>query len=358
MNSGFPLIPIFALIILSTLLYLTYSRRNNSNNFHLDYFMLCIISLIASTTMYFVLISKNDQPIYIFSFLNLFHLSSIAFFCLHVESAIKGYKIKIASFYYLSISLFVASCFISSELLTFSTKMEGFMFFKSNEDYSVEIVSKLVSILMMSLYLIRILIINIPKSIFVKEKFKYSYWVMSFIFMNLLQSLFNNLNYFNFFSSDKNDLIFTTTRVFAFLSFTILASNPSIIFYLPNIRKSKSLIYSNFSSDERVIFIIMNEELYLDLNCSLKSLSKKMNISERKISAQIFLNSGKSFVNFMNDLRIEKSIEYINNNFLADYTTIALGEKCGFNSHQSFCRSFQRNTGTTPKKYSTTLFSS
>ena len=358
MNLGFPLIPIFALIILSTLLYLTYSRRNNSNNFHLDYFMLCIISLIASTNMYFVLISKNDQPIYIFSFLNLFHLSSIAFFCLHVESAIKGYKIKIASFYYLSISLFVASCFISSELLTFSTKMEGFMFFKSNEDYSVEIVSKLVSILMMSLYLMRILIINIPKSIFVKEKFKYSYWVMSFIFMNLLQSLFNNLNYFNFFSSDKNDLIFTTTRVFAFLSFTILASNPSIIFYLPNIRKSKSLIYSNFSSDERVIFIIMNEELYLDLNCSLKSLSKKMNITERKISAQIFLNSGKSFVNFMNDLRIEKSIEYINNNFLADYTTIALGEKCGFNSHQSFCRSFQRNTGTTPKKYSTTLFSS
>ena len=232
------------------------------------------------------------------------------------------------------------------------------MFFKSNEDYSVEIVSKLVSILMMSLYLMRILIINIPKSIFVKEKFKYSYWVMSFIFMNLLQSLFNNLNYFNFFSSDKNDLIFTTTRVFAFLSFTILASNPSIIFYLPSIRKSKSLIYSNFSSDERVIFIIMNEELYLDLNCSLKSLSKKMNITERKISAQIFLNSGKSFVNFMNDLRIEKSIEYINNNFLADYTTIALGEKCGFNSHQSFCRSFQRNTGTTPKKYSTTLLSS
>ena len=169
------------------------------------------------------------------------------------------------------------------------------MFFKSNEDYSVEIVSKLVSILMMSLYLMRILIINIPKSIFVKEKFKYSYWVMSFIFMNLLQSLFNNLNYFNFFSSDKNDLIFTTTRVFAFLSFTILASNPSIIFYLPNIRKSNSLIYSNFSSDERVIFIIMNEELYLDLNCSLKSLSKKMNITERKISAQIFFKFRKEF---------------------------------------------------------------
>ena len=349
-------LPVFVIFLLAALLLYVFSKKNNYNYFHIKYFLWTICCLITSVILYIILISFNfNQSIYIFDLIQVFHLLSIIFFSLHVESALKGYMVKISFSFFLIVGLFLLCILINNELISLSNQNKSYLYFIHNDNYSIKILFKLISILILTTSLIQILVVRLPMSIFIKKKTQYFFWVTSFLFITLAQSVFNTLNYFNFLNINKTEIIFVITRIFAFLSFTILALNPSIVYYLPKIVKPNNLKIKMF---DKIEFIIKTNKFYLDNNFTLTFLSKKINISKRNISKSILSNSGKNFKEYINDLRIEQSIKYINNNFLEDYTTIALGEKCGFNSHQSFCRSFLRNTGTTPKKYSTTLLSS
>ena len=47
----------------------------------------------------------------------------------------------------------------------------------------------------------------------------------------------------------------------------------------------------------------------------------------------------------------DRAQKLISRGFLDRNTTIALAQKCGFNSHQTFFRAFRKKTNVTPKTY-------
>ena len=54
---------------------------------------------------------------------------------------------------------------------------------------------------------------------------------------------------------------------------------------------------------------------------------------------------------YLNTLRINYSIDFLNKDYLNKHTIESLSSKCGFNSSQSFYRTFKKLKKTTPKEY-------
>tara|TARA_B110000858_G_C17405223_1_gene294246 strand:+ start:205 stop:540 length:336 start_codon:yes stop_codon:yes gene_type:complete len=86
-----------------------------------------------------------------------------------------------------------------------------------------------------------------------------------------------------------------------------------------------------------------SEKLYLRKKLNIEEVAINIGISVKKIRATIFINTGKTFNDFINDYRIERAKKLIENGFLDIYTTSALGENCGFNSHQTFLEHLEKH---------------
>ena len=91
-----------------------------------------------------------------------------------------------------------------------------------------------------------------------------------------------------------------------------------------------------------------DDRIYLKKRLNIEEVSIKVGISIKKLRETITLNSGKSFNEFINEYRIERSKRLIKRGYLNLHTTTALREKCGYNPHQTFFRAFKKNTKMTP----------
>ena len=94
-----------------------------------------------------------------------------------------------------------------------------------------------------------------------------------------------------------------------------------------------------------------SEELYLTKKLNLQVLATQVGVSVKRLRVTILINTGKTFNEFINDYRVDRAQKLISRGFLDRNTTIALAEKCGFNSHQTFFRAFRKKTNVTPKTY-------
>jgi|TARA_B110000114_G_scaffold93209_1_gene98320 YesN/AraC family two-component response regulator len=68
----------------------------------------------------------------------------------------------------------------------------------------------------------------------------------------------------------------------------------------------------------------------------------------KNIRAVILLETDKNFNDFINHYRAKYATNLTDKNYLDTYAIVFLGEKCGFNSHQSFFRAFKKIHDTTP----------
>ncbi len=94
---------------------------------------------------------------------------------------------------------------------------------------------------------------------------------------------------------------------------------------------------------------VKDKELFLQPNISLAEVARELVIPPHTLSQYLNDHLGKSFSNFINELRIEKAKELLLSNSM--YTIEGLGYESGFNSKSTFHTTFKKMTGLTPAEY-------
>lgn len=112
---------------------------------------------------------------------------------------------------------------------------------------------------------------------------------------------------------------------------------------------------SKFSIDSDLLVRIKTEmkerKYYLIPNFSLKNFAARLDEPARKISEHINHGLGKSFIDFVNEYRVDEFKEQIEQGKLAYLTFVGVAYECGFNSKSTFNRVFKNITGQSPSAY-------
>jgi AraC-like DNA-binding protein len=97
--------------------------------------------------------------------------------------------------------------------------------------------------------------------------------------------------------------------------------------------------------------LMIKEEVFLDKNLTLFTLSKLLNVTSHQLSE--FLNSEKkeSFTDFVNSYRVNYAKQLLLNVENSIYTLEGISSKSGFNSLATFHRNFKKQVGTSPLKW-------
>ena len=91
---------------------------------------------------------------------------------------------------------------------------------------------------------------------------------------------------------------------------------------------------------------------YLDSTFSIHQLAKNLNTNTSYLSSVINEKKGKSYKQYLTELRINYLIKILTTNSkFRKYTVKALGEEIGYTNASSFSRSFKKYTGMPPSKY-------
>lgn len=88
---------------------------------------------------------------------------------------------------------------------------------------------------------------------------------------------------------------------------------------------------------------------YLESNITVQTLSTIFETNSKYVSKIVNTHKGKTFIQYVNDLRIEYAITQLKeNNKLRKYTIQALALEFGFNNAESFSAAFYKKTGLKP----------
>lgn len=94
------------------------------------------------------------------------------------------------------------------------------------------------------------------------------------------------------------------------------------------------------------------EEGYLKINLKLSDLSKSFDTNNSYLSKTINHYKGKNFSQYINDLRINYTIDKLKKESkFRKYTIKAISEEVGFNNAESFAKAFYNNTGLQPSYF-------
>ena len=142
-----------------------------------------------------------------------------------------------------------------------------------------------------------------------------------------------------------------------FTNYNLLSERTKIRKFIETENKNQpiSLTPKNTNLQKEKFFIIDNyiksNTSYLNPNFNLENLSKELKISTSSISITINKESNYNFPDYINSFRVEKAKEYLVLNDFKEYTIVAIGLECGFNSKSAFYSSFKKFTGITPLEY-------
>ena len=96
---------------------------------------------------------------------------------------------------------------------------------------------------------------------------------------------------------------------------------------------------------------IVGQKKYYDPSISLEKLSEELNMSMGKLSMLVNQRSQQNFSDYINSLRINDAKKLLSNPDFKDYTIVAIGLECGFNSKSTFYTAFKKFTGQTPTHF-------
>ncbi|MEM5566624.1 helix-turn-helix domain-containing protein [Psychroserpens sp. AS72] len=122
--------------------------------------------------------------------------------------------------------------------------------------------------------------------------------------------------------------------------------NKTIKIVKPNIKDSKHL-----KTFEEIEFYIKKHKRYLDPLFGLHNLAVEIGLSDSQLSKIINIYSSYNFSDYINKLRVEYARNLLIDNNYKDYTIIAIGLECGFNSKSTFYTAFKKFTSQTPTVY-------
>ena len=117
--------------------------------------------------------------------------------------------------------------------------------------------------------------------------------------------------------------------------------------------------YSKSSLDEeglkniiqKVNDFMVSEKAYKDPELTLKELSEQTGVPGHQLSQAINTHLGKSFYNYVNNLRVNEFLEMAKEPGNQNYTYLSLAYDAGFNSKTTFNKYFKLTTGQTPSQF-------
>lgn len=94
------------------------------------------------------------------------------------------------------------------------------------------------------------------------------------------------------------------------------------------------------------------EKRYLNASLTINALAQDFNTNTKYLSAIINNTQEKSFIHYINDLRIDAIVsELKSNKNLRKFTISGIAEEAGFNNGESFSKAFFKRTGIKPSYY-------
>ena len=96
---------------------------------------------------------------------------------------------------------------------------------------------------------------------------------------------------------------------------------------------------------------IINNKLYLDPLLSMEVIADELGMSKSYISKLVNSYSNYNFSDFINSLRVEQAKKFLSDNEFSQYTIVAIGLECGFNSKSTFYSAFKKFTSESPSTF-------
>jgi AraC-like DNA-binding protein len=348
--------PFGILLVISALFFYLKIKRNKANQFHLDYILSHLLALIILLLLYLSIGVIGNSPL-IFSLITLFHFLAMIAFSLHVESAIKGYQAKFNFMDAIPLFAYILIILLNEfdlYLINYPTSKKEFLNLEILDPYYFTD-KKLIKDLAFIFITARIIFISlksIDKSFTIKKKTIFKIWIYSYCLLVVVMHLFNSLYYFNFFGDVFDDFFTDFMKIATALGLVFILVSPGILIYLPRI--NEIAIFTRVKKEnyfEIINSLVEQEMLYLNSGLTINTLALKTGISVKNIRASILLATEKNFSDYINHFRVQKSESLLKENYLDKHTTLALSEKSGFNSHQSFFRAFKKVHKITPALY-------
>jgi len=101
-------------------------------------------------------------------------------------------------------------------------------------------------------------------------------------------------------------------------------------------------------SPTRLSELMEQEQLYLNPDLTVEDVVKRLGTNTKYFSALLRIEMHTTFSQFVNEYRIERAKQLLQDK---DEKVVNLAQQCGFNSNQSFYRTFSKFTGTTPTEW-------
>lgn len=101
----------------------------------------------------------------------------------------------------------------------------------------------------------------------------------------------------------------------------------------------------------RLKSLMQNQKMYLDTDCTLSKVAKRLQLPAYLVSHIVNNNLGKSFPAFLNEYRVDTAKELLLHPDYKQVNIATIAYDCGFNSLSSFNSAFKKFTGTTPSKF-------
>ena len=345
------------LIQLAVFLFLL-KQRSNKNKFHLDYFLLHIFCLILIILIYIPIKHLGFEITNTYFHLgHIFTTMSFIFIILNIETSLKGYKVNKKKFIYFVAVVFTL-CFLlfysENYILNYSTRQTIF--------YDIKIPDPLVYNEMvflhqgikfiLGMYLLIVFRLNIKKSINIKKKRIYSLWVYSLTICGFVCMILNATLVYGFLDQEYDSLLFNIINIFIGINLIFFTLFPSVIFYSPVIIKAVFVSSTEDVTNFSIIKLFFdNEKKYLNPLLSLRFISRSTGLNEAEIRSCIKNNTSLNFNEFVNQYRVNYAIKLMESGFLENHVMNSIAEKSGFNSPQTFYRSFAKFHSISPSKY-------
>ena len=94
-----------------------------------------------------------------------------------------------------------------------------------------------------------------------------------------------------------------------------------------------------------------NNKNYLNIDYSINTLAKDLDISRSYISQVINELFNRNFSNFLNEYRIKEAKKILSASQGLKYTIESIAEMVGYKSKTAFNNAFKKNVGVTPSFY-------
>lgn len=152
--------------------------------------------------------------------------------------------------------------------------------------------------------------------------------------------------------------IYTTVLIFwlgyqSVIKIRLLKERRSLRAILSTKTSSEIILTEEKTSEEfnKVHNYILANKKFAETKVSRGAIAEELGMSKSKFSTLINNNANKSFIDYMNELRVEQAKQLLANKEYNNYTTTAVGLESGFNSKSTFYHIFKKYTGKTPSEY-------